>query len=266
MGMEFLWGTMGNFQNQQLHNLVNILKIEFLKQDPLRCRSVCSRSLSLSLSLSACPVSTATVASLVPALTPELTPRPSDSPRCPLCAPRGTQGAPFKMQVTLCPSPARALPIAPRIEFNPPVAHGDLCDLPPALPDLIPSHAPSSPWPSVCSSSPQACPLFGAFPGCAPLTRGSAPTSPPQRGPLPGQPAGLALSRPFLALTARCACAPRASMSRAPPRPPTQPLEKCGAALGTSWGLSGVRQRHKRGIAPCHVRAPRCPEPPFEDL
>lgn len=91
MGMEFLWGTMGNFQNQQLHNLVNILKIEFLKQDPLRCRS----ARSLSLSLSACPVSTATVASLVPALTPELT------PRCPLCAPRGTQGAPFKMQVTV---------------------------------------------------------------------------------------------------------------------------------------------------------------------
>lgn len=146
------------------------------------------RALSLSLSLSACPVSTATVASLGPALTPELTPRPSDSPRCPLCAPRGTQGAPFKMQVTLCPSPAKAPPIAPRIEFNPPVAHGDLCDLPPALPDLIPSHAPSSRWPSVCSSSPQACPLFGAFPGCAPLTRGSAPTSPPQRGPLPGQP------------------------------------------------------------------------------
>lgn len=65
MGMEFLWGTMGNFQNQQLHNLVNILKIEFLKQDPLRCRSVRSRSLST------CPVSTATVASLGPALTPE---------------------------------------------------------------------------------------------------------------------------------------------------------------------------------------------------
>lgn len=114
---------------------------------------------------------------------------------------------------------------------------------------------------------PGLSPLWGFSRLCSPHS-GLSSHVPSSEGP-PPRPAGPASPCPAPSWPSRpgCACAraPRASMSRAPPRPPTQPLEKCGAALGTLWGLSGVRQRHKRGIAPCHVRAPRCPEPPFED-
>lgn len=171
------------------------------------------------------------------------------------------------MQVTSCPSPDKALPIALRIKFSSPAARGALCDLSPALPDLI--LTPRHPGLLSVPPAPGLIPSLGLFRAVLSSFRDQLPCHLLREAPSLASLAGLALSPSFLALPQpACACSLRVSSSRAPSHPPTQPLEKRKVTQRLArHGVSTVCVKcTNEASCPATCWVPRCPEPLSENL